>query len=105
DPDIESTTHVFGWYEIGDKSNVEQSVSFIIGGDMMFARMINHVFGNDFNQAFKAFGDRVFWGTDAAIINLEGTISDEPIVDNIQTNNLTFKFSPTITRTLRYLHI
>ncbi len=105
DPDPETTTHIFGWYEYGDKVAPEQSVSFIFGGDVMFARMINHIFGNNFNDVFDSFGNRVFWGTDAAIINLEGAITSKPIVDNIQTNNLSFQFSEKIAQALAFLHL
>lgn len=104
-PDAESTTHVFGWYESGEIVTPEKSVSFTVGGDMMFARMIYHDFHDDFNNAFSQFGDRVFWGTDAAFANLEGAITNKPIVDNIQPDNVSFRFSPEIIKTLSFLHL
>ncbi|MDB5194501.1 MAG: AmmeMemoRadiSam system protein [Parcubacteria group bacterium] len=105
DPDMESTTHVFGWYEAGEKTEPEKQVSFIIGGDMMFARLVNHTFKNNFNDVFKDLGDRVFWGTDASFINLEGAITNGPIEDGVVSDDLTFKFSPDIVKTLSFLHI
>jgi poly-gamma-glutamate synthesis protein (capsule biosynthesis protein) len=82
------------------------NVSFVIGGDVMFARMINHTFGNNFNNAFANFDDQVFSGASAAIINLEGAITDKPIPDNISTRTtMIFRFSPAIADTLSHLHI
>ncbi|MGD0976758.1 MAG: CapA family protein [Minisyncoccia bacterium] len=84
----------------------EPSVSFIIGGDVMFARMINHTFGNDFNDAFSNLGSQVFSGYDAAIINLEGAITDKPIPDNVSARTtMIFRFPPAVANTLSYLHI
>src|SRR3989344_2027127 len=104
-PDIESTTHIFGWYEKGAPAAPEKSVGFLVGGDMMFARGINQIFGNDFNGAFSQFGDRVFWGTDASAINLEGSITQKPIPKDTPSNTMNFKFSPSIVKTLSFLHI
>ena len=104
-PDAESTTHIFGWYEAGDKTASEKSVSFIVGGDVMFARKIHYDFKNNFNKVVDQLGDRVFWGTDASIVNLEGSITNQPIKDDIRTDNLNFRFLPAISKTLEYLHI
>ncbi len=112
DPDLETTTHVFGWYESGKKiepasaqgygqAMPEKSVSFLFGGDMMFARGIEQKFGSDFNNAMAKFGDRVFWGTDASVVNLEGIISNQPQ----ESGDLNFRFSPSIVKTLSFLHI
>jgi AmmeMemoRadiSam system protein B len=104
-PDLESTTHVFGWYEEGKQVEPEQSVSFLVGGDMMFARMIYHQFGTNFNDAVAHLGNRVFWGTDAAIVNLEGAITNQPIKDDLDNPRLIFHFSPMVAKTLSWLHI
>ncbi len=104
-PDLETTTHIFGWYQKGKVVKPEQSVSFLFGGDMMFARGIEQKFGNDFNNAVIKLGNRLFWGTDASIINLEGIITNQPIQNNIQENSFVFKFSPSIIKTLSFLHI
>lgn len=104
-PDIESTTHIFGWYQVGEQVEPEKSLSFTIGGDMMFARSIHERFNPKFNDAFAQFGERVFWGTDAAVINLEGSITTKPLADKAQVNSFDFEFSPKIVSTLSWLHI
>lgn len=106
DPDIETTTHIFGWYESGETSNPDPGVTFLIGGDMMFGRMIAHTFLKDgIWRSLDQLGDRVFWGTDARIINLEGPVSDKPVPDNTQPNNLVFNFPPQTIDALEYLKV
>ncbi len=105
-PDVETTTHLFGWYEQGQPVEPEPAVSFTIGGDMMFGRMIAHTFLKDgLWKSLDQLGSRLFWGTDAGIINLEGPVSDVPVPDNIQPNNLTFNFPPETIEALEYLKI
>lgn len=104
DPDIQTTTHFFGWYESGKKVTPNNSVSFIIGGDMMFGRMIAHTFlPKGLEKSLDQIGDRTFWGTDAGIINLEGPISPVSVPDDIRPNNLVFNFPPETIRALQYL--
>jgi poly-gamma-glutamate synthesis protein (capsule biosynthesis protein) len=106
DPDMESTSHVYGWYQTGNAINPPKSVSFTIGGDMMFGRSISHKFLADgLETSLDQLGDRVFWGTDAGIINLEGPINSVPAPDNIDPNNLTFDFPPQTIQALQYIHI
>lgn len=105
-PDIETTTHLFGWYQAGDKIAPEAAVSFIIGGDMMFGRMIAHTFLKDgLWKSVDQLGNRLFWGTDAGIVNLEGPVSDVAVPDNIEPNNLTFNFPPESIDVLKYLKV
>jgi AmmeMemoRadiSam system protein B len=105
-PDIETTTHIFGWYEAGEKIIPEASVTFLLGGDMMFGRTIAHNFlSGGLWKSFEKLGDRVFWGLDAGMANLEGPVSDVPVPDNIQPNNLVFNFPPETIATLQYLHL
>ncbi len=105
-PDIATTTHFFGWYEKGDQTKAEDSVSFIIGGDMMFGRFIAHTFLNQgLEKSFDTLGNRVFWGTDARIVNLEGPVSETSVPDNIEPNNLTFNFPPETIKALQFLKI
>jgi len=103
--DLESTTHIFGWYEEGAPIEPEKEVSFIIGGDVMFARLINRIYKNDFTDAFSKLGERVFWGTDASIINLEGAITREPISDIVIVNDFSFRFSPRVAEALTFLGV
>ncbi len=105
DLDAESTTHVFGWYEKGAQVVPQTSVSFLFGGDMLFARNINHAFKDDFTMAVSDLGDRLFWGTDAAVVNLEGAITSRYVPDDIRGDNVTFRFSPSSARALSYLHV
>ncbi|MSR73370.1 AmmeMemoRadiSam system protein B [Candidatus Parcubacteria bacterium] len=105
DSDMETTTHMFGWYESGAQTPAKKEVSFTIAGDTMFARYVDAVYGKNFIDAFSVFGERVFWGADARIINLEGSITKEPIKEKLANDNVNFKFPPSITKVLSFLHI
>lgn len=105
-PDTETTTHFFGWYETGELALAENSVSFIIGGDMMFGRMIAHSYlGDGLSKVLDQLGNRVFWGTDAGIINLEGPISETPVPDTTNPNNLRFNFPPETIKALQDIKV
>ena len=104
DPDMETTTHIFGYYDLGVKLLSKPYVSFLIGGDMMFARGIYYTFQKDLKESMAHFGDRVFWGTDLALINFEGKMSDTPVApDPRETFN--FIFPPETAGVLKYLHV
>lgn len=104
--DIETTTHVFGWYESGASVEPEKSVSFIMGGDMMFGRMIAHTFlKGGLEKSLDQLGERIFWGTDASIVNLEGPVSDIPVPDDTRPNNLLFNFPPESMKALQFLRV
>jgi gamma-polyglutamate biosynthesis protein CapA len=106
DTDIETTTHMFGWYEKGDAATPRDEVSFFVGGDMMFGRMIAHTFlAGGLEKVFDKLGNRVFWGTDASIANLEGPISATPVPDDIRSNNLIFNFPPDTIKALQFLKL
>lgn len=106
EPDSEASSHVFGWYTEGEWVAPERSVSFIFGGDMMFARLVQGRYGDDFPKAFENLGDRVFWGTDASIANFEGTITANPVDSlNSPEYKLVFQFYPSVISALQYLHI
>jgi AmmeMemoRadiSam system protein B len=104
-PDIETTSHVFGWYETGEPIEPEKSVSFTIGGDMMFGRYIAHKFLPKLTTSVELLGERLFWGTDAGIVNLEGPISDQPVPDDIRPNNLIFNFPPQAIPALKFMKV
>ena len=104
--DMETTTHIFGLYEEGSAVTPEDSVTFLLGGDMMFGRFVAYKYLKDgLEKIFSQFGERVFWGTDAAIANLEGPISDQPVFGEAKPDNLVFNFPPQTVRALRFLHI
>lgn len=104
DPDIETTTHAFGWYGEGGPVSAERRVSFLIGGDMMFARGIHATFESNLKESVAHIGDRLFWGTDASIINLEGAISAKPVRPD-PGPTFTFVFPPQTVDVLKYMHI
>ncbi len=119
DPDIETTTHMFGYYEIAvgpllRGSTPQRRVSFLIGGDMMFARMIHWTFSakggsasggqKNLTDSMSNLGDRLFWGTDLALINLEGSISPKPVVPDPRPT-FDFVFPPETAKVLTYLHL
>ncbi len=105
-PNVETTSHLFAWYGKGEPVKPADSVSFIVGGDMMFGRGIAHAFpGSNLPLVLSNLGERVFWGTDAALINLEGPISATPVADNPDPNNLNFNFPPNTIAALKFLHV
>lgn len=80
------------------------TTTFMIGGDLMFDRMVNHTYkavGTE--HVFDGFDTGLFRGKDVALANLEGPISPVPIDDNITANNLTFNFPPDSIAALRSL--
>jgi len=90
---------------ITNKTNEpKMEVSFIIGGDMMFARSINQQFGGNFINAVTGLDD-VFTGYDASIINLEGAITSRPIPTNIPSSSFNFRFTPDVIDALTFLNI
>lgn len=103
DDSVETTSVVIGQFQ-KDKIN-NKSTTLMFAGDMMTDRMINHNFKEDLTKVFDRLGNRVFWGTDSAILNNEGPISSEPIKDDITANNLVFNFPRSTIDALKYLHI
>jgi len=105
-PELESTSHFFGYYQPGKGTIPPPSVSFIIGGDMMFGRMIAHTFlPGGLSKSLDKLGNRVFWGTDASIVNLEGAVSATPVPDDIRSDNLVFNFPPETIQALRFIKV
>lgn len=80
-------------------------VSFIIGGDMMFGRLIAHTFEKGgLWHALDQLPQTLFADTDASVINLEGAISDVSVVNN-PGPTFTFIFPPDTIEALKYLGI
>ncbi len=105
-PNSETTSHFFAYYTTGAKIVPKNSVSFIVGGDMMFGRMIAHTFlTGGLWHSLDQLGERPFWGTDASVVNLEGPVSTTAVPDDIRTDNLTFNFPPETIGALEFLHI
>lgn len=104
DDEIETTSYIIG--KFSKSTSDEQSSTFLIGGDVMLDRLINHKFSAaGIENVFSNLGKRVFWGSDMATINLEGPISDKPIIDDISVDNLVFNFPPESIGALKYLNI
>ena len=104
-PDIETTSYVIGWFNNGDTKKITDEATFMFGGDMMFGRYIAYKYKNDATAAVKNLGERLFWGTDAAVVNLEGPISAISVPYNIDPENLSFNFPPQVTKALQWLHL
>ncbi len=105
DEDGETTTHITGWYEAGEQAEASPSLTFTVGGDVMFARGVAKRFEKNLDDSFSNLGDRFFWGTDASIVNLEGAISPTPVQPNTRYNNLIFIFPPEAAETLKSVGI
>jgi poly-gamma-glutamate synthesis protein (capsule biosynthesis protein) len=103
--EIETTSWIIGKY-IDGQPEIKRSVALTFAGDMMLDRMINHEFKDKgFAHIFDNLGNRVFWGSDISIANLEGPISKTPIDDNITADNMTFNFAPKSIDALKFLKL
>ena len=103
---LESVSYVMGHYSEGEKQVKEKSISFVFGGDMMTDRNVDYHFRDGkLMEVVKNLGNRVFWGSDITMVNLEGPVNDEPIVANNTANNLVFNMPPQTIDLLSYLHI
>lgn len=104
--DREGTSHLYGWYEQGSRRQPATSLSFSLAGDMMFGRSIAHNFLEaGLSTSVDGLGERLFWGTDAGVVNLEGPVSPTLVPDDIRPDYLIFNFPPEAIGVLRYLHI
>ncbi len=107
--DAETTSVVLGYYSNKGLENPpaggEPSTSFVIAGDAMFDRNVWQTFkSSGLEHIFDNFGTRVFRGTDLAMINLEGPVSEKTI-PGIQTGGMSFNFQPEVPGVLKYLNI
>ncbi len=100
----ETTSHVLGWYAEGDRIIPEKRVSFLFGGDMMFGRQVYAKYQGNLQETVAHLGDRVFWGTDAGVINLEGAISALPVRPD-PSPTFKFVFPRETADILKFLHI
>ncbi len=105
-PDSETTGHTFGWYADDSQVIPDAEVSFTVGGDVMFDRGVSKTFpGNRLYQSFSQIGDRVFWGTDASLINLEGPVSSGLLSGRVNDTGMIFDFPVTAVKALAFLHV
>ncbi len=98
----EGTTHIFGWYDDKETTSKESKISFTAVGDVMFAGDMNVESQAEGRKLVSQLGDRVLWGTDAVIGNLEGPITEGESV--LKAEAPAFRFSPRSTTVLDYLH-
>lgn len=98
------TATPYGWYETGEPAPAASGATFLLGGDMMFGRMVAHTYlKSGLEKVFEKIGQRTFTGIDAALANLEGPVSTTPVPDDIRENNLVFNFPPETISALQYL--
>ncbi len=106
DPDATTTSQLLGYYQAGDKTVPKNSVNFLIGGDMMFGRGVQYIYWpTGMNSTVANLGERLFWGTDAGIINLEGPVSKTHVPDTPFQQDLVFNFSPESVGALSFMHV
>ncbi|MDP3734845.1 MAG: AmmeMemoRadiSam system protein B [bacterium] len=101
----ETTSHIFGWYESGVPTEQEDFATFAVGGDVMLARGVAKRYGRDLLEVARGLGERVFWGVDAALVNLEGAVSREPILPDVRPGTMTFLFPPETVEVLQHLRV
>lgn len=85
-----------------------KTTTFIIGGDIMLDRYVNHIFKDTPDgsaTAFNKLDPTLFATQDIRLANLEGPISADPIDDNITANNLVFNFPPDTPAALQKLNV
>jgi len=105
EPDQESTSYVFGWFEKKGQITGEHGMTFVIGGDMMFDRLIDYNFHKNLKDSVKNLSDRLFWGTDLSLVNLEGPISSSETRPFHSNMTMSFNFPPSTGNTLKWLHV
>ncbi|MCL5410974.1 MAG: CapA family protein [Patescibacteria group bacterium] len=86
--------------------SVEKSTSFVIAGDMMFDRFVNHQFKDiGFDHIFDNLDKSIFKEKDIVFANLEGPVSDKPIPDDYEPRTLVFDMPTATIPTLKNLGI
>jgi len=102
----EGTTHIGGWYEAGERSEAPVSVTFTYAGDILLDRGVENVI-NKLGPAslLDRLGDRVLWGTDIVMANLEGPLTTEATLPVGANNAPRFSFDPSTVSQLGFLHI
>lgn len=74
----EMTTHIIGGYEHGKQQFLNDDVvTFMFGGDTMFARSVHDEYMQASTSPFAGLGERFFWGVDVAMVNLEGAFTND----------------------------
>jgi len=104
--DLETTSVIIGSHSSGEPEKTGKSTTFVFAGDGMFDRLVYHNFKSaGLDDIFKKFSNRVFWGVDLSMVNLEGPISDSAITDDITSDNLIFNFPSETAKMLKNIKI
>jgi poly-gamma-glutamate synthesis protein (capsule biosynthesis protein) len=102
----EMTTHIIGGYARGRVTPQPDVVTFMIGGDVMFARGVAESVKQTKQQPFETIGERFFWGVDIAMINLEGVFTSAgDIADGWQAFPPKLRFNDSFVPLLSYLRV
>jgi len=88
-----------------EKKDQPTEMTFIIGGDAMFGRLVDYQFKNNLQSSLENLGENFFGGKDLSLVNLEGPISDFPTNPSTDPNNLIFNFPPETTQVLKWLGV
>ena len=81
-------------------------VTFTVGGDAMFGRMVSQSYpGDNLYQVLQNIHNTSFSGVNASLLNLEGPISSNPVIQDLNPTSLIFNFPPQTVSALKYLGI
>lgn len=105
EPDQESTSYVFGWFQKNKTASSQRGQTVMIGGDMMFGRHIDYKFHKKLTDSVKNLGERFFMGVNVSLVNLEGPISQEKTFPQATDRSLIFNFPPETINVLKWLRI
>ncbi len=102
----EMTTHIIGGYQVGRVRPPADAVTFMIGGDTMFARGVATHMEQTGRHPFQTIGERFFWGVDIALVNLEGVFTQtEPSLEEWQAYPPKLRFAASNIPLLSFLRL
>jgi poly-gamma-glutamate capsule biosynthesis protein CapA/YwtB (metallophosphatase superfamily) len=83
-----------------------KEATFVIGGDMMFDRVVSAKFPKDqLVDSVSNLGQEIFGSKDVSIVNLEGPIAETYSPANTSADNMSFKFPPKTVEVLKWLNL
>ncbi len=89
--------------EVAPPKNIKKT-SFLFSGDMMFDRYVNHMYKDKgFDQIFSNLDKAVFANKNISFANLEGPVSEKPIIDDYPERSLSFNMPPETIATIKNL--
>jgi poly-gamma-glutamate capsule biosynthesis protein CapA/YwtB (metallophosphatase superfamily) len=91
---------------IPKSSPVKPQLTFTVAGDAMFGRMVSQTYpGDSLYQVLAKVHDPHFFDVNASLLNLEGPISESPVVQDLNPTSLVFNFPPQTVAALKYLGV